>query len=271
MITRGLVKFFYEYGNTVFEVIKMGWAWFWRLPRWLYLIVLIGMFVGLFGFFIHLIEPVTFPSFAEGAWWVLITISTIGYGDYAPISSAGRWFTVLIVLLGAGLVSSYFFTIASSAFMKQQAMLDGNQIYTGKNHLILVGWNARTLWLMDQRINQAIVLIDDSLDRHPLFQSGPCQFIKGKPFHFETLKKAAVPTASAVIITANQHVDEESADAQSILTLLTIRRLHPTIPCIIELLTHEQVDSAKKAGATTIIESHATVGRALKDSLHQFN
>lgn len=247
----------------------MSWAWVWRLPRWLFLIVIIALFVALFGFFIHLVEPSTFPSFAEGAWWVLITISTIGYGDYAPASAAGRWLTVLIVLLGAGLISSYFFTIATNAFIRHQSILDGKHAFHGKNHIIFIGWNARTLWLLEQNKHQSIVLIDDSLEAHPLFDSAPCQFIKGKPFYFDTLKKASVPTASAVIITANQHVDEEAADAQSILTLLTIRRLHPTIPCIVELLTHEQVDSAKKAGATTIIESHATVGKALTDSLDQ--
>ncbi|MDG5471830.1 potassium channel family protein [Jeotgalibacillus sp. ET6] len=247
----------------------MSWAKLWRLPKWLYLIILISLFVSVFGIFIHVIEPVTFPTFWEGAWWVLITISTVGYGDYAPASAAGRWLTVLIILLGAGLISSYFFTIASSAFIRQQALEDGTRSYTGRNHIILIGWNARTSWLLEQYASKAVVLIDDSLEKHPLLQTSPCQFIKGKPYYFDTLKKASLSTGSAVIITANQHVDEEAADAQTVLTLLTIRRLHPTIPCIVELLTHEHVDSAKKAGATTIVESHATVGRALTDSLSQ--
>ncbi|WP_052477151.1 potassium channel protein [Jeotgalibacillus campisalis] len=247
----------------------MSWARLWRLPKWLYLILLISLFVSIFGIFIHLIEPVTFTTFWEGAWWVLITISTVGYGDYAPATAAGRWMTVLIILLGAGLISSYFFTIASSAFVRQKAIEDGTHSYSGRNHIIFIGWNARTSWLIEQYPGKPVVLIDDSLEKHPMPKVGPCQFIKGKPYYFETLKKASLSTGASVIITANQHVDEESADAQTVLTLLTIRRLHPTIPCVVELLTHEHVDSAKKAGATTIVESHATVGRALTDSLSQ--
>lgn len=249
----------------------MNWAWVWRVPKWLYLIILIGLFISFFGFVIHLIEPSTFPTYAEGAWWVLITMSTVGYGDYAPATQTGRLLTVFIILLGAGLISSYFFMIASSAFTRQQAILNGTQTHHGHKHVIIVGWNARTLWLLEQSKKTSFVLIDNSLNRHPLFESSLCQFIKGKPFHSETLQKASVHTASAVILTANQHVDEETADAQTILTLLTIRRLHPTIPCVIELLTNEHVDSAKKAGATTIIESQATVGRALHQSMDQFS
>ncbi|PPA69971.1 potassium channel family protein [Jeotgalibacillus proteolyticus] len=247
----------------------MSWAKLWRIPRWLYLILVISLFVGLFGLLIHFIEPNTFPTIGDGAWWVLITISTVGFGDYAPSSTGGRWLTVVIILLGAGLISSYFFTIASSAFTKQQAILEGRSVYHGRNHLIIIGWNSRTSWLLEHHKEEHIVLIDESLTQHPMMEYSICQFIKGKSYYFDTLKKASVPTAKAVIITANQHVDEETADAQSILTLLMIRRLHPTIPCIVELLTHEQVDSAKKAGASTIIESNATVGRAITESLDQ--
>ncbi|KIL42574.1 hypothetical protein KP78_37970 [Jeotgalibacillus soli] len=245
----------------------MDWSWVWRWPRWFFLIILIGVFVLLFGIAIHFIEPSTFPTVAEGAWWVLITISTVGYGDYAPTTAAGRWMAAFILLFGAGVISSFFFTIASTAFTRHQKFYEGKQDYKGSGHVVIIGWNARTSWLLDQDDGFSYVLVDESIEYHPRFESDFCQFIKGKAIHPSTLQRASVDRASAVIITANQHLDEETADAQTILTLLTVRGLHPTIPCIVELLTHEQIASAKKAGATSIIESHYTVGNALHQSL----
>lgn len=38
----------------------------------------------------RLVEPQTFPSFGDAAWWAIATVSTTGYGDLAPHTAAGR-------------------------------------------------------------------------------------------------------------------------------------------------------------------------------------
>jgi len=39
-------------------------------------------------------------SLSEGIYMSIITIGTVGYREIKPLSEAGRWFTVLIILLG---------------------------------------------------------------------------------------------------------------------------------------------------------------------------
>jgi voltage-gated potassium channel len=37
-----------------------------------------------------LIEPETFGSFGDACWWAIVTVSTTGYGDLAPHTTAGK-------------------------------------------------------------------------------------------------------------------------------------------------------------------------------------
>ena len=39
-------------------------------------------------------------------WWTIVTITTVGYGDYAPQSFYGRVLAIFLMLAGIGLVST---------------------------------------------------------------------------------------------------------------------------------------------------------------------
>ena len=49
---------------------------------------------------IYAIEPDTFSSAFEGAWWGIVTMTTVGYGDVVPHSLAGRAIAVALMVAG---------------------------------------------------------------------------------------------------------------------------------------------------------------------------
>ncbi len=48
-------------------------------------------------------QPEAFASIPEAMWWGLATLTTVGYGDVAPISAAGKVFGAFIMVLGIGM------------------------------------------------------------------------------------------------------------------------------------------------------------------------
>lgn len=56
------------------------------------------------GAIIAAIDP-AFESPAEGIWWALVTITTVGYGDFTPVSTPGRIFASVLILTGVVLLS----------------------------------------------------------------------------------------------------------------------------------------------------------------------
>lgn len=51
----------------------------------------------------HEAQPATFSSIPATMWWGIITLTTIGYGDMAPVTGGGRLFGGFIAVLGIGM------------------------------------------------------------------------------------------------------------------------------------------------------------------------
>jgi len=52
------------------------------------------------GNIMYLIEPETFSSAFDGAWWGIVTMTTVGYGDVVPQTLAGRAIAVCLMVIG---------------------------------------------------------------------------------------------------------------------------------------------------------------------------
>jgi voltage-gated potassium channel len=61
----------------------------------------------------HLVPGAKITSFGDSVWWAFVTVTTIGYGDYYPITVEGRMIAVLLMLSGLALVSVITVTFAS--------------------------------------------------------------------------------------------------------------------------------------------------------------
>jgi voltage-gated potassium channel len=50
----------------------------------------------------------------DGWWWALTTMSTVGYGDQFPVSSAGRIVGVALMIMGVALLGTITAMLASN-------------------------------------------------------------------------------------------------------------------------------------------------------------
>ncbi|MFJ8246053.1 potassium channel family protein [Peribacillus asahii] len=230
-----------------------------RIPYLLKLLSIVFVFLFLFGTLIHLIEPDTFPKITDGIWWVIVTIATVGYGDYAPKTLVGRIIGTILILTGVGILTSYFASIAKVAISKEEQFLNGTKTFNGSNHYIIVGWNERSKTIIEEiherRHEQAIVLIDNTLRQHPLPRTN-IHFVHGRATVDDVLLKANIREASLVLITTDFKQNEMQTDMFSILTLLAVKGLNPNVYCLVEILTQEQKENARRAGADGLVETN---------------
>jgi len=64
------------------------------------------------GNLVYILEPETFDNAFIGAWWSLVTMSTVGYGDLVPHSAAGMALGGVLILVGICVVAMMTAVIA---------------------------------------------------------------------------------------------------------------------------------------------------------------
>lgn len=229
--------------------------------------VLVLLVIILFGSAISWIEPKEFKTAFEGIWWALVTISSVGYGDFAPRTTAGQLLGMLLIFVGVGIFSAYFASISTATFHKQQRYSEGKVRYEGSDHLIVVGWNEKSNKLIHtilaEKESTPIVLIDDTLKEAPLINN--LHFIRGNATNQSVLEKANAARASIAIITANQNKNESDADMLTVLILLAIKGCNRGIYAISEIVTDTQVKNAELAGADYILNTSDMICDAIME------
>lgn len=92
----------FRYSKTLVTVVRVA-----KKVRSQLVAVLLLTFVYIVtsALFIFQIEPDLFTTFFDAIYWATISITTIGYGDISPVTSVGRFITMVSALVGIAIVA----------------------------------------------------------------------------------------------------------------------------------------------------------------------
>lgn len=63
----------------------------------------------------------------EAIWWAIVTLTTVGYGDYYPVTTGGRIVAVFLMVGGLGLFGTFSGLIASRFFANSDEEAEDNR------------------------------------------------------------------------------------------------------------------------------------------------
>ena len=86
--------------NLAFKIVKEEIILFFMITLVLIFITSAGIY-----FFENEAQPEVFKSVFHSAWWSIVTLTTVGYGDVYPITIGGKIFTFFVLMIGVGLVT----------------------------------------------------------------------------------------------------------------------------------------------------------------------
>ena len=69
-------------------------------------------------------------SYGEALWWSAVTVTTVGYGDYSPVTVVGRAIAVGLMIAGIALLGVVTATLASWIVERVSEQDDANQAAT---------------------------------------------------------------------------------------------------------------------------------------------
>lgn len=76
----------------------------------------------IFGTIMYLVEGEAngFTSIPRGVYWCIVTLTTVGYGDIAPMTSLGRFIASFIMIMGYGIIAVPTGIVTSELTQQQQ-------------------------------------------------------------------------------------------------------------------------------------------------------
>ncbi len=150
-------------------------------------------------------------SFFTALYWVVMTMTTTGYGDIYPVTTLGRMFTIIVMVTGVLFIFAVVFPLMVTPIMERWLKTPrGGPPEWIKDHVVICGYNA----LVDSLIGEMsgtgkpFVIIDDSEEHVTTLQHHGYYAIHGDPGDEETLQLAQVGKASALIANVG---DEKNA------------------------------------------------------------
>lgn len=78
-------------------------------------------------------QPKVFSSVFHSAWWSVVTLTTVGYGDTYPITTGGKVFTFFILIIGVGIVTIPAGLVASALSKAREIEANNNASNNNSN------------------------------------------------------------------------------------------------------------------------------------------
>lgn len=223
---------------------------------------------------IRLLEPKTFESSLHAVWWILTTMTTVGYGDVYPTTELGRsWAMIVVYTLGIGLFGTVIGVIVEGVTQYKKRKEEGKLFYKGEKHFVIIGWTAKSkstikeLLLGDEKTD--IVLIDE-FEKTPL-EHERFHYIQGSPTDFGTLGKAKIENSQAVLLFAAEGIgNPDLVDGKTLLTASSIERYDDgtdkNIYTIAEIVNEKHVENFKHVKIDEFILSNGSVSNLMAKS-----
>ncbi|XP_041424279.1 calcium-activated potassium channel subunit alpha-1 isoform X15 [Xenopus laevis] len=212
--------------------------------------------------FIHLVENSGDPwrnfensqdlSYWECVYLLMVTMSTVGYGDVYAKTTLGRLFMVFFILGGLAMFARYVPEIA--ALILNRKKYGGTFNATrGRKHIVVCGHitlesvsNFLKDFLHKDRddVNVEIVFlhnISPNLELEALFKRHFTQveFYQGSVLNPHDLARVKIESADACLILANKYcADPDAEDASNIMRVISIKNYHPKIRIITQMLQY---------------------------------
>jgi len=101
----------------------------------------------------HSAQPDVFSSIPETLWWSLITLTTVGYGDVAPITAIGKvigGFTAIMGVCVVALMTGIVTTAFSAQIARRQDLLEAEILIALEDGVISEDELAKIKQLQDQ-------------------------------------------------------------------------------------------------------------------------
>lgn len=192
-------------------------------------------------------------SFVNALYMTIITMTTVGFGEVAPLADSEKIFTIFLILTSITVfgftVSSFTeYIVSGQLFLNLKLKKVQKKINNLQGHTIVCGYgrNGRQAIQRLKIYNQKFVVVEKNKDLIDELEEERTLFIIGDATTDETLLKAGIQNAANIIIAL-------PSDADNLFVVLTANQLSEGCKIISRASEESSYGKLKIAGADNVI------------------
>ncbi|MBM3690689.1 MAG: potassium channel protein [Actinobacteria bacterium] len=225
------------------------------------LILLIGLYATIFQ--ILMTQEEQRHSWADGIYWVVVTMSTLGYGDITFDSYPGRIFSIIVILSGVTFLLVILpFVLIQFVVMPWMERRSESRVPRAigedvEGHVILtkISHIEESLIARLKSVDMKYVVLIEDYDEASRLHDLGYKVMLGDWDDPDTYKK--VRANQAALFVANR------SDVINTNITFTLREVAPNLPIVSTAASHASVDILELAGATNVVELGVLLGRII--------
>ena len=170
----------------------------------------------------------------DAIWYSIVTLSTVGYGDFYPVSALGKIIGLVFVFSSLG-VLGYFISQLTVKLTKYMENKKNGQFGTKmENHIVIIGYNKFGKHILEQIVASGVKVAIVTKNKEDI-ESIASNFNKGDVFvflsdfeKFEDLEKVNITRASKVFLNFED-------DTEMLVYILDLKNHYKDIEIIVSL------------------------------------
>lgn len=198
-------------------------------------------------------------NFLNSAYFIIVTLSTVGYGDFSPTTVQGRLYALFIIIMGIIVFSSVITELVEQAnrdkgagvFIKntrtRHVIVSGNPTLSDLVHFVSEFFSDSRQSNVNAKV---VVLVEEApwsdgewfqyIARNQFLQAR-LQYFVGSPRNLSDLHRVRINTADAVFILTSPSNGEDPSvqDTQTIMIILAIRNVRNDIAIYAQTLLED--------------------------------
>jgi voltage-gated potassium channel len=210
-------------------------------------------------------EFVGVDTLTDAFYYIVVTGTTVGYGDATPTSRVAKLFTLSVIVLGTGA-----FTVASGSILLPAiesrlasafGTMTDSELTLLEDHVLVLGHGDLTEPLLDElAATTDVVVVTDDADRAATLEDRDVSVLTADPTDEAPLLDARIDVARGVVVATED-------DARDALAVVAARQADPEVRIVAAASDRRHADKLEAVGADAVVSPAVIAGRLLGRSV----
>jgi voltage-gated potassium channel len=201
----------------------------------------------------------------DAFYYIVVTGTTVGYGDATPTTQVTKLFTLSVIVLGTGAFTvatgSLIIPAIESRISSAFGTMTASELTLLEDHVLVLGHGELTEPLLDElAATTDVVVVTPDADAAAGLDDRDVNVLTADPTDEGPLRDARIDAAQGVVVATDD-------DARDALAVVAARQASPDARIVAAATDQRHVDKLEAVGADTVISPSVIGGRLLGRSV----